>query len=51
MDGDALLGCLVTAGALGLLTVLVLWSRRTIDRIARGGFGSVREIERKRSRR
>jgi len=50
MDGDAILGCLVTAGALGLLTVLVLWSRRAIDRISRGGYGSAREIEQKRPR-
>jgi hypothetical protein len=44
MDLDTLIGCLLVAGALGVLTGLVLWSRRSIERIARTGFGSVREI-------
>jgi len=44
MDPDALIGCGLGAGALGLMTYLVWWSRRTIDRIARSGFRSVRRI-------
>ena len=44
MDSNLLIGCIVGAGALGLITYLVLWSRRTIDRIAGRGFGSAREI-------
>ena len=45
MDFDTTLGCLLAAGALALSTVLVLWSRRAIERIARRGFRSAREIE------
>jgi len=41
---DTLIGCLLVAGALCLLTGLVVWSHRSIERIARSGFGSVREI-------
>ena len=44
METDALIGCLAIFGALGLLTFLVLWSRRSIDRIACNGFGSAREL-------
>jgi uncharacterized membrane protein (DUF4010 family) len=45
MDADAVIGIIVIAAALGLLTGLVLWSRRRIQRIARNGFGSARAIE------
>lgn len=44
MDGDAILGCILIAGALLTLTALTLWSRRTIRRIREGGSGSLREI-------
>ena len=44
MDLDTLIGCLLVAGALGVLTGLVMWSRRSIERIAQNGFGTVREI-------
>lgn len=44
MDLDLILGCVVAAAALGFLTVLVLWSRRSIDRIAEKGYKSFREI-------
>jgi len=37
-------GCLILALALGVLTYLVFWSRRTIERIARRGCGSARRI-------
>ncbi len=46
MDADTLLGCIIVAVALGLVTFLVLWSRRSIRRIARNGLGSVRELHR-----
>jgi hypothetical protein len=45
MNFDATLGCLLAAGALVLSTLLVVWSRRAIERIARRGFRSAREIE------
>ncbi len=38
------IGCMVILGALGLMTWLVLWSRRTINWIAASRFRSVREI-------
>ncbi len=45
MDFNATLGCLLAAGALALSTILVVWSRRAIERIAQRGFRSAREIE------
>ncbi len=39
-----LIGCIVTGGGLVLLTVLLWWSNRTIDRIADRKLGSAREI-------
>ena len=50
MDADVLIGLIVIAGALGLIVLLVLWSRRSINRIASNGFGSAREIARDRRR-
>ena len=47
VDTDIVIGCVATALALGLVTTLVLWSRRRIDRIADQGFGTVREIRQK----
>jgi len=44
MDWQTILGCLIIASALGVLTFLVLCSRRRIDRIARNGYGSARDI-------
>jgi len=44
MDGQTLLGCLIAALALGAMTALLIWSQRSINRIARSGFGSAREI-------
>ena len=44
MDFDTVFGCIVIAAALGLLIGLVAWSRRTIERIARGGSRSARQI-------
>ncbi len=44
MDLDAVFGCIAVALSLGLIVGLVLWSCRSIDRIARKGLGSAREI-------
>jgi len=45
MEIDAIIGIVAVLAALGLLTYLVLWSRRRINRIARNGFGSARALE------
>jgi len=44
MDTDILVGCILAGGALALTTVLILWSRRTINRIAESKSRSAREI-------
>ena len=44
MDLDLIAGCVMTAVALVSLTALVFWSRRSIDRIAKMGYKSFREI-------
>ena len=48
MDPNAIVGCVIVVLALGVLIYLVLWSRRRIDRIARNGFGTPRQIEKER---
>ena len=42
---DTLIGIGVLGVALTLLTLLTVWSRRRIDRIADSGLASAREIE------
>ncbi|AKJ64025.1 hypothetical protein [Kiritimatiella glycovorans] len=42
---DTLIGMGVLAAAITLLTLLTVWSRRRIDRIAGSGLASAREIE------
>jgi len=44
MEADAIWGCIVLAITLIAMVALVFWSRRTINRIARNGGGSVRKI-------
>ncbi|MBS3762082.1 MAG: hypothetical protein KGZ25_02140 [Planctomycetes bacterium] len=44
MEADVIAGCALIGAALAVLTLLVLWSRRMIHRIARKGYGSAREI-------
>jgi hypothetical protein len=44
METDAILGCIIVAISVIVMIALVFWSRRTINRIARNGGGSVREI-------
>ena len=48
MEPDAIIGLSVTAAALVVLTLLVLWSRRRIEQISRNGFGTPRQIEKER---
>lgn len=43
---DLTVGIAVIAAALSVLCVLVFWSHRAIERIARGRSGSAREIAR-----
>ena len=43
MDMNVLIGCVVTVCALALIVALVLWSRRTINRIAKKGFRTARQ--------
>lgn len=44
MNGSTLLACILIAAALTFVTYMTFWSRRTIDRIARKGTQSAREI-------
>ena len=44
MHRSVWIGFAVVAAALGAITWLVFWSRRTIDRIARNRLASAREI-------
>lgn len=44
MNTDILIGCIAVAGTVGLLTYLVWWSRRAMDRIAQSDSNSAREI-------
>ena len=46
MDTDMIIGVIVVVAALGLVIYLTLWSRRTIERIAKGSGRSAREITR-----
>ena len=46
METNLVLGCVVLGAAAALLTYLMVWSRRTIDRIAHKRFGTAREIMR-----
>ncbi len=44
MNRTVIIGCVVILAALGVITYLVLWSRRTIDWIANRRLRSAREI-------
>jgi len=50
MNGSGIIGFVIVIAALGIVTYLVLWSRRTIDRIGRQGFRSARETIREMNR-
>ena len=44
MDPNIIAGCVIIVGALGLLIYLVLWSRRTINRIDKSDSATARQI-------
>ena len=44
MDAEVIVGCIIIALALIVLTGLVFWSRRRIERVARTGHRSARQI-------
>jgi len=46
MNTTILVGCILVAAALVVMVLLVLWSRRTINRIARERLHSARDIVR-----
>ncbi len=43
MEINAIIGCIVITCALMLITGLVLWSRRTVNRIERNGYRTARQ--------
>jgi len=47
---DVILGCLVIFVSVGLCGGLVIWARREIDRTARRGYRSAREVLQERDR-
>jgi hypothetical protein len=48
MHGDLLFGIILIGGALAVTSALVIWSRFSIERIARGKGKSLRQILRER---
>ena len=44
MDTDGLIAVMLVVGALVVLLLLVMWSRRIIERIAREHLGSLRDF-------
>jgi len=44
MTRDAIIGCLLIFFALGFILYIVLWSRKTIERIKKKKLQSAREI-------
>ena len=46
METNAWIGCAIIVASLGVLAHLVFWGRRTIERIARSGGRSARELDR-----
>lgn len=49
MDIHAAIGLVLLGLSVGVLTMLTLWSRAIVERIAARGLGSVREFMRDRS--
>ncbi len=43
METNAIIGCIVIVCVLVLITGLVLWSRRTVNHIARNGYRTARQ--------
>ena len=46
MEVEALVGWIIVAVALVTITTLALWSRHKINKIAKRGYGTAREITR-----
>ena len=46
METELIIGLTLVVAALAGITFLVVWGKRSIDRIARKGYGSAREIDR-----
>ena len=44
MDKDIIIGIIIIAGAIGLITYLTFWSKRTIERIDKKKLKTAREI-------
>ncbi|MGA1839977.1 MAG: hypothetical protein ACMUIU_05055 [bacterium] len=44
MEKNVILGTIITGAALGFITYITFWSKKTIERIAKKNLGSVREI-------
>lgn len=44
MEKNVIFGTIIIGAALGVITYLTFWSRKTIERIAKKNLGSVREI-------
>lgn len=44
MEKNAIFGAIIIGCALGFITYLTFWSKRTIERIARKNLGSARQI-------
>lgn len=44
MPRDIIIGAVITFFALGFMAYIVIWSRRTIERIHKKKLGSAREI-------
>jgi len=44
MDANSILGVVIFCISYGFIVYLIVWSRRTIDKISRRNLGSLREI-------
>ena len=49
MDSDVLIGIIVVCLAYSFILCLILWSRKTIEFIAKRKIGSIREIKKEMS--
>ena len=40
---NIIIGCIIVALVMTILTILTIWSKKTIDRIASGGYKTARQ--------
>ncbi len=40
---NIIIGCIITGCTIAIITVLTVWARRTIDKIAQGGYRTARQ--------